>query len=70
MYNNFANVYDDLMSDVNYAEWTNYLCNLFDKFDRRPKILLDLACGTGGFSQEFAKKCLINSKDYIPFTII
>ncbi len=55
MYNNFANVYNELMSDVNYAEWTNYLDGLFNKFDRRPTILLDLACGTGGFSQEFAK---------------
>ena len=56
MYNNFAKVYDELMSDVNYTEWTDYLCGLFDKFDRGPNILLDLACGTGGFSQEFAKK--------------
>lgn len=55
-YNDFAYVYDGLMSDVDYPSRTKYLLKLFKKFDRKPTLLLDVACGTGGFSLEFAKK--------------
>lgn len=54
-YSNFAEVYDRLMTDVDYKARTEYLCRLFKKYDRQPTLLLDLACGTGGFSNEFAK---------------
>ena len=54
-YSNFAEVYDRLMTDVDYKTRTEYLCRLFKKYDRQPTLLLDLACGTGGFSNEFAK---------------
>lgn len=56
MYSQFAEFYDALTNDVGYEERTKYLCSLFEKFDRAPTLLLDLACGTGGFSREFAKK--------------
>ncbi len=56
MYSQFANFYDELTDDVGYEARCNYLCSLFEKFDRTPRLLLDLACGTGGFSREFAKK--------------
>lgn len=55
-YSNFAEVYDCLQSDVNYKERTEYLLGLFERFDRLPTLLLDMACGTGGFSLEFLKK--------------
>ena len=55
-YDSFAEVYDSLMCDVNYTERTEYLLKLFDKYDRKPTLLLDLACGTGGFSNELAKR--------------
>ena len=45
-YDSFAEVYDSLMCDVNYTERTEYLLKLFDKYDRKPTLLLDLACGT------------------------
>lgn len=54
-YENFAEVYDHLMCDVNYEKRAKYLLSLFEKYDRRPKVMLDLACGTGAFSNEFAK---------------
>lgn len=54
-YGSFAYVYDSLMSDVDYKKRTKYLSSLFKKYDRKPKLLLDVACGTGGFSIEFAK---------------
>lgn len=56
MYSNFAEFYDELTDDVGYEERAKYLCSLFEKFDRAPTLLLDLACGTGGFSREFAQK--------------
>lgn len=56
MYENFAGVYDRLTDDVGYKKRTEYLLSLFDKFDRKPTLLLDLACGTGGFSNEFSRR--------------
>ncbi len=56
MYDNFASVYDELMYDVDYKKRTAYLLKLFKKYDKIPTLLLDAACGTGGFSNEFAAK--------------
>ena len=55
-YENFAAVYDDLQNDVDYGQRTEYLLKLFKRYDRLPTLLLDVACGTGGFSFEFVKK--------------
>ena len=52
-YEEFADVYDRLQSDVDYEKRTEYLLSLFKKYDRQPTLLLDLACGTGGFSLQF-----------------
>ncbi len=56
MYNNFALFYDALTTNVNYKKRTDYLCKIFKKHDSLPTLLLDVACGTGSFSVEFAKK--------------
>ncbi|MBR7133831.1 MAG: class I SAM-dependent methyltransferase [Clostridia bacterium] len=53
MYNNFAAFYDELMYDVDYKKRTAYLMRLFKKYGSVPTLLLDVACGTGGFSNEF-----------------
>lgn len=55
-YSDFAEVYDILMGDVDYKGRTEYLLKLFTKHGKKPDLLLDLACGTGGFSNQFAKK--------------
>lgn len=55
-YCEFAKVYDRLQSDVDYAKRTEFLLSLFEKYDRRPTLLLDMACGTGGFSLEFMNR--------------
>lgn len=55
-YSDFASVYDILMSDVDYKGRTAYLLKLFKTHGNIPKLLLDLACGTGGFSNCFAQK--------------
>ena len=57
-YDNFASVYDRLMSDVDYKSRTDRLLELFNEYDRTPSLILDLACGTGGFSNELAEKGL------------
>lgn len=54
MYNEFAYSYDALMTDVDYKKRTDYICSLFETFDRMPTLMLDLACGTGEFSNRFA----------------
>lgn len=55
-YSDFALVYDRLMCDVDYKARTEYLLKLFKKYGKKPTLLLDLACGTGGFSNEMAKR--------------
>ncbi len=54
-YKNFSVFYDLFTYNVNYKKRAKYLLKLFKMFDRKPTLLLDLACGTGGFSFEFAK---------------
>lgn len=53
-YENFSTVYDALMADINYPEQAKRLLRLFERYDRRPTLLLDLACGTGNFSVPLA----------------
>ena len=55
MYDNFSLVYDGLMYDADYKKRTAYLLKLFKKYGKKPTLLLDVACGTGGFSNEFAQ---------------
>ena len=54
MYNEFAYSYYALMTDGAYKKRTDYVCSLFETFDRMPTLMLDLACGTGEFSNRFA----------------
>ncbi len=55
-YSDFAYVYDELMLDADYQKRTDYVLALFEKYGKRPTLLLDLACGTGTFSNALAKK--------------
>lgn len=55
-YDNFAAVYDSLQADVDYDARTEYLLSLYKKYDRLPTLLLDVACGTGGFSLRLLEK--------------
>ncbi len=54
-YNYFSRVYDRLMSDCDYKARAEYLLGLFEQFSHKPKLLLDLCCGTGALSVELAK---------------
>ena len=55
-YDNFSRYYDALMENVDYAAKTEYALKLFERFDKKPTLLLDVGCGSGGFSLQFAKK--------------
>lgn len=54
-YNDFALVYDTLTSNVDYPKRAAYYDRMIAAFGGRKGILLDLACGTGSLSFEFAK---------------
>lgn len=54
-YNSFASVYDELTVNVDYKERTAYIMKILDTYGIKDGLLLDLACGTGSLSLEFAK---------------
>lgn len=56
MYSEFAYFYDSLTQNADYCKRADYIYSLFEKFDRAPTLMLDLACGTGEFSNRFANK--------------
>jgi SAM-dependent methyltransferase len=49
-YVRFAEVYDQIMSDVPYSRWADYIMTLWGEYDFHPKTVLDLACGTGNLT--------------------
>lgn len=54
-YNTFSYFYDRLTDDVDYRKRAALIIEVFKKWDKKPTLLLDLACGTGNFSVQFAK---------------
>lgn len=54
-YDAFSRCYDRFTEDVDYPARTERILQFFEKYDRRPTLLLDLACGTGNFSFPLAK---------------
>ncbi len=56
MYENFAYIYDKLINDVNYMAWSDYIERIFLWLDTKPKLILDLGCGTGSFCIEMSKR--------------
>ena len=57
MYQEFAFIYDKLMEDVDYYNWSNYLESIFKKNNIKANaLILDCACGTGNITAELAKK--------------
>lgn len=56
MYQSFAYLYDQFMSEVPYKKWVDYIEKIWEKHDAKPELVLDLACGTGNVSIELAKR--------------
>ena len=56
-YTDFAYIYDRLMKpDVNYEHVADFIENIFTEFDKDPKLIADLACGTGNVTVPLAKR--------------
>ena len=56
MYQEFAEVYDHLMKDVDYQTWVEYIEKLFTYYHIKPESIIDLACGTGNITIPLASK--------------
>lgn len=54
-YSSFANVYDELTFNVDYKKRADYIMSILKANGIENGLLLDLACGTGSLSVEFAK---------------
>ena len=50
-YGRFASLYDEFMADVDYDGWVEYIAEIFARFGAKPKLILDLGCGTGNVSR-------------------
>lgn len=55
-YSSFAGVYDELTFNVDYKKRAEYIISILKDNNITDGLLLDLACGTGSLSVEFAKK--------------
>lgn len=53
-YERLAESYDLFTADVNYSAWADYYEQVFNRFEIKPEMILDLACGTGTMSIELA----------------
>lgn len=49
-YNEFAEVYDLFMEDVDYKAWCRYIEDIFILYGIKPERILDTACGTGNIT--------------------
>ena len=57
MYDAIASIYDKLNKDIDYAAWADFVERAFSKYlDKKPELVLDLACGTGSMTVELAKR--------------
>lgn len=54
-YSEFAGFYDRLQAGVDYDGYAEKVLKLFEEYDKKPALLLDLACGTGGFTLPFLR---------------
>lgn len=50
-YLDFANVYDELMDNIPYDEWFNYLHRLLLEYNIIDGIIAELGCGTGSMTE-------------------
>ncbi len=54
--NGFASVYDVFTGEVNYKERAEYILDLLKSGGITSGAILDVACGTGSFSEQFLEK--------------
>lgn len=55
-YENLSRFYDRFTGDVNYKEWADFAERVFQCAQVTPKLVLDLACGTGSLTRIMAER--------------
>jgi SAM-dependent methyltransferase len=55
VYDAFADIYDDVMRDVDYVSWARHIINLTQRYKVNVKTILELACGTGSLSIQLGR---------------
>ena len=50
MYEEFAQVYDDLMREIDYKQWGDYVFRLLLNAKNEVKSVLEFGCGTGNIT--------------------
>lgn len=53
-YESFARVYDDLMDNIPYEEWADYILQLLHEYHINDGLLAELGCGTGNITERLA----------------
>lgn len=53
-YNGFAYYYDELMDDVDYQAWSNYILQVIREYNIEYNDILEMACGTGTMAVKLA----------------
>ncbi|MBP5384696.1 MAG: class I SAM-dependent methyltransferase [Lachnospiraceae bacterium] len=53
-YTGFAQVYDELMDNVPYTAWFDFVRDILCTYDIQDGLVLDLCCGTGTFTELLA----------------
>ena len=54
-YGEFADLYDQLMYDIDYEKWFLYIEEIFKKNNKKPERILEMACGTGSLTKYFCE---------------
>lgn len=55
-YKDFAFIYDELMNEVDYNGWVEYIEEIIEKEGTKVQNILELACGTGNLTIPLTKK--------------
>lgn len=55
-YFSLAPYYDSLMAELDYGAWADYYQEIFERRGLAPKLVLDLACGTGTLTHILARR--------------
>lgn len=56
MYEDFSAFYDEFAYDIPYEKFRDYYIKIFEKYEKKPELVLDMCCGTGNLTQLMAKK--------------
>ena len=55
-YSDFAKVYDELMDNVPYEKWCEYIVSLLKEYGIEDGLITDLGCGSGTLTELLSKK--------------